>query len=273
MEEFKIITTRPIIEGNYNPEEEYALASGKGNSKVSPSNKQDYNFEEAMANIKNSDATTSTGTRQKKIFSGWRDGKTERQNNRETRRTARKDNRKTRKANRNAKVLKRITGKNGKPVFGYKLSKVFGRNKKNQDGTTTELKSTEIILDSQGNAYDANEVSKATGVAKSRLTTSTVDNMLVKARNKTTGETETFVPVSDSNVTQASDDQFYLTQETVGANEPIQDEKKKDEEKAKQETGMKKSTKIILIASGLVVASLIVYAIVKSKPTVPTTTK
>jgi hypothetical protein len=273
MEEFKIITTRPIIEGNYNPEEEYALASGNGDMKGTPPKNQDYKLENAMANIKNSNVTTSTGTRQNKLFDAWRSNKSDRQNNRQTKRDARKDNRKARKANRNAKALKRITDKNGKPVFGYKLSKVFGRKKQNQDGTTTDLKSTEIILDSQGNAYDANEVSKATGVAKSKLTSSTVDAMLVKAKNKTTGETEAFVPVADSNVTQASDDQFYLTQETVGANEPIQDEKKKDEEKAKQETGMKKSTKIILIASGLVVASLIVYAIVKSKPTAPTTTK
>ena len=86
METFRIITDRPIIEGQYNPEEEYSFASDEENIRLKP---KQPNFNTSGLGLASSTITqNNTQSEQteskkglKKILGNWRDGKDDRKGN------------------------------------------------------------------------------------------------------------------------------------------------------------------------------------------------
>jgi len=142
-------------------------SNAKGDSKDGLVKKEDRLLSETARSSRKS-GRSSTKSEIKSIKEKVKSGELSRQE-------ARKLKRKSRKVKRGAvklQLTKRFT-KDGKPLFIYRLKKVFktidGKLKKKlADGTEVEVKATDVVTTPQG-TYDANDIAKASGVSTAEV--------------------------------------------------------------------------------------------------------
>jgi len=220
-----------------------------------------------------------------------------------TKKEARQLKRKARKVKRGAvklQLTKRFT-KDGKPLFVYRLQKVFkGKDgkwfKKLPDGSKVEVKPTDVINTQQG-TYDANDIAKASGISVDAIKSnpSTVDSVTTTVTQSSSGSeiaTETTtnsasadlaveVPTENivntttgeegEDVSYETGDDLFLEEDTLTATntedtEGTEENKDKDENTdTKTKTPMKTWEKILLFGGIAVVLGLVTFAIVKRK--------
>ena len=181
-----------------------------------------------------------------------------------------------RKAKRNAKKLLRVS-KPGGTKFFYPLTQLFGKKKKNKDGTTTDIapENSVVVKNSAGKTteLDKVELAKALDIPVSQVTPAKVQEVVVNVPAATAGSvtaSETSTPagepvlaieVKDANVTIADDGSAYLSSETQlpGETKNVADEDKEAQKKAK-------IGKIILISGAIiVVVGAILYFVNKEQ--------
>lgn len=194
----------------------------------------------------------------------------------------RKQKRAIRKEKRNAtklQLLKRFS-KDKKPLFAYRLKKVFKKEngkaeKEMPDGTKVEVKPENQVVTPQG-IYDLTEISKALGITAETFKVNQADILkkLIALESdsknlKTAVETIKTNPLADLSVpvtedkTETMDDGYtYLTDETQLKTETVITDVA-DEDKKKQ--GMSTTTKIVLITGSVIVVGIVAYIIWNSR--------
>jgi hypothetical protein len=220
-----------------------------------------------------------------------------------SREEARKLKRKTRKAKAGAiklQLTKRFT-KDGKPLFVYRLKKVFkdidGVFKKIlPDGRKVKVKKEDIVTTAQG-TYDANDISKASGVSVQEIKSnpSTVDSVTTTVTQSSSGSeiaTETTnsasadlaveVPTENvvntttgevgGDVSYQTGDDVFIEEETLPATNTettdttdTTDTTGTTDSTETTKTPMKTWEKVLLFGGIAVVLGLVTFAIVKAK--------
>ena len=267
----------------------YSNASGKERA-VKKENKL---FTETAKSERKTGRTT-TKSEIKDIKSKVKSGELTRQEARKLKRTSRKVKRGAIKL----QLTKRFT-KDGKPLFIYRLKKVFkGKDgklrKKLADGTEVEVKATDIVNTPQG-TFDANDISKASGVSVEEIKSnpSVVDNVTMAvtpssstsetatetAKSSTTSDLAVQVPTENlvntttgeegTEVSYQTGDNVFLENDTLPATNTVSSETTDATENTDAtettKTKMKTWEKVLLFGGIAVVLGLVTFAIVKGK--------
>lgn len=218
-----------------------------------------------------------------------------------TKKESRQLKRKARKVKRGAiklQLTKRFT-KDGKPLFIYRLKKVFktrdGKLKKKlSDGSEVEVKPTDVINTPQG-TYDANDIAKASGVNVEEVksnpslvssvtmavtpSSSTSETATETSKSTTTSDLAVQVPTENlvntttgeegEEVSYQTGDNVFLEKDTLPATNTetteTTDTTGTTESAETTKTPMKTWEKVLLFGGIAVVLGLVTFAIVKKK--------
>lgn len=245
-----------------NQPDQYSMARGESKDK---SVSGDMRLGSEKNKSERKDARTQFKTEKEVLKAKRESGELSRKEYRQSLRTSRKAKLNATKL----QLLKRFS-KDGKPLFIYRLKKVFkegGKHKKKMpDGTIVDVAPQNVIETPQG-TYDASEIAKVMGssVAQVQANPQSIAQQLVPVETSTktadevvpqpqpTPTTEPAIVVPASNITQTPEG-YYATPETQTPDEaPI--DVKEDEGKAQGKKPLSKTEKILLWGGiGLVVA-------------------
>jgi len=289
----KVFTNRPIIEQKSNCCGGMSSADGttEGEDKTIKDMVKDYLSaqkteketarEGAVSDILSSSKTRRTNRRggRSTARATRLETKDKRVSERIKNREARAKRRTDRKAKRNSKKLLLIQStRSAEPKFFFPLQKLrLSKTKKNKyektypDGSKAELSPDDVVIDpTTGNAYDKNEIAKATGTNSQNVNANTLkEKETANVTDPTTKEKTKAIEVPDANVSGANDGNAYLESDVQGSNEAPQDVAEDDKNKD-GEKGWSTTKKVVVGVSVLAIVGLVIYAVVKGKSAIPT---
>ena len=197
--------------------------------------------------------------------------KADRKAKRLAKRSARIEARNEIKAKKNAKKLT-VVKKDGKEKFLFSITKLFKGKKKYKDGKEKNVSKKNQVNVTAPNGenivVDKTEVAQAMGVNPATVTPAQIQSALVinppaevqaqgisKEVAQPSGQPVIAVAVPETNVVGANDGEIYLAQNT----QPLD---KEDIDVADEETGMSKTTKIILFSTigiAVIIIGIVAY--------------